>query len=388
MISKSRYITPVYRGRGLGRKRRRQRKFFYIMLSVLIILCFILMAYSRQESIMGIFRTPIDAPKKFSAEQIDTGEFTFKWSAVKGAKGYVIYKYNKKTDKYDTVKKLSNKAKSFTAKIDKNARYSIKSYKRSMNEDVYSENYTYCKLKTISDMIEIVGHRGAMDKAPENTLVSYKLAHEIGYKGFETDYWETYSNELIISHGKDISPATGIYENVKNLTIDSLHDYPVVRGINVDKYATQYMPAFEEAIQSAARYKMNIYLHTKNVEISDTAVEKIVSVIKKYNMQKKATVFSANRDVFLKLKEHNLRTGFLILPQSGWDIRGAIDFAGKNKADVLIMHYTKYLKKKHLREAHKYNIKVGCYDTSNLKAAFKMVDFDMDFMITNKDFIS
>lgn len=388
MVTKSRYVTPVYRGQGLGRRRRRKRKLFFIMLAVLLVLYLCYAAYSRKD----IFtkqpvEIPLDSPKTFTAVQQSSGKFKFLWQPVENVDGYRVYKYNSEIKKFELFKNFNKNINSFFSSA-KYKSYAVKSYRKTDKKYIFSKKFTRCKITTISDMIEIVGHRGAMDKAPENTLVSYKKAHEIGYKGFETDYFVTYTGDPIVSHDRNISVFTGVDEDILNLTEADRTDYPIIKGINIKKYTTQYLPSFEEAVQSAARYNMNVYFHTKNEDIPDIAIEKIVSIIKKYKMRDKATVFSGKNNLFLKLKKYDLRVGYLVLPQNENDIINAVDFAGKNKADVMIMHYTKYLKKKHIINAHNYNIKVGCYDTSDLKSAFKMVDFNVDFLITNKDFIS
>ena len=51
MVTKSRYVTPVYRGQGLGRRRRRNRRIIFILIAVLIILYFCFSAYSRKDDI-------------------------------------------------------------------------------------------------------------------------------------------------------------------------------------------------------------------------------------------------------------------------------------------------------------------------------------------------
>lgn len=389
MVTKSRYVTPVYRGQGLGRRRRRNRRIIFILIAVLIILYFCFSAYSRKDDIKKTIQKTlsVESPKSFSAIQKRSGKFKFKWSPVEGAQGYTIYKYSTNSNKYIELRKFNGDTTEFTSRIQK-AKYAVKSYIKNGKKYITSKKYTVCRFKTISDMIEIVGHRGALDQAPENTLASYKRAHEIGYQSFETDYFETDSNDLIICHDRDLSIFTNFKESIQNVTDSNRKDYPITKGINISRYTTQYLPTFEEAVQSASRHNMNIYLHTKNVDLTETAMNRIESIIKKYHMRNKATVFTPQPKLFFKLKKHDIRVGFLNLPNNTSDIVKAIDFAGKNKADILIMHYTKYLKKEHVNTAHTYNLKFGCYDTSDLKAAFKMVDFNVDFMITNKDFIS
>ena len=387
MVFRSSYVTPVYRGQGLGRKRRMKRRLFFIFLSVLLVLYIALLGYNNRKSIYRFFVKPIDAPKNFSVSEMKNGKVKLKWSKVNSAEGYKLFKYNAKEKSYNAIKKLNNKTFEYVCDYE-NTLYAVKAYKKVWNWNDYSERSNTVPLTTISDMIEIVGHRGTMDKTPPNTLIAYEKAFESGYKGFETDYWETYSGDLIVCHEKDMSISTGVYKNVKELTEQTRKDYPVTKGVNVDKYATQYLPSVEEAVQSAATFKMNIYLHTKNLNFSNEAVEKVAKIIEKYKMEDKATVFTPRKDVFLRLKARNIRTGFLILPESADDIVSATEFAGKNKADVLLMHYTPYLKKKHIKTAHNYNLKVGCYDTSNRESAFELIELNVDFMITNKDFLN
>ncbi len=385
MLYKSRYVTPVYRGRGLGRRRKRQRKTILIVIALVIVLYLAFVIYSRKDDFKQVEVKPIASPASFTAVQMENGKFLFTWSSVKGSDGYKLYKYS--SNNYTEVKKFGKSVNTYISGKIKGD-YAVKAFKKTADNVVESKNYTACKITSISDMIEIVGHRGAMDQAPENTLVSYNRAHQIGYKGFETDYFETDSNDLIISHDRDISIFTNFNESVENLTEATRMDYPITKGININKYPTQYFPSFEQAVKSASDYNMNLYLHTKNADLSEAAMSKIENIFKKYNMRDKATVFTPVRDLFIKLKEHDFRVGFLVLPNSSYDIRDAVEFAGRNNADILIMRYTQYLKKKHIRNAHKYNLKVGCYDRSDLKSAFKMVDFKVDFMITNRDFIS
>lgn len=389
MLSKSKYVTPVYRGSGYGRTRKRKRKlkFVFIFLAVLILLYLAFMLFSHKDNLIKKEVKPIDAPKSFSAVQMANGKYKFKWSAVKDANGYKLYKYDNQDYKYKELKVFNGNVTSYISKLEK-SKYAVKAFKKADKKIIYSKNYTECKMKSITDMIEIVGHRGAMDQAPENTLVSYRRAFVLGYAGFETDYFETDSGDLIICHDKDISIFTGINESILNLTDETRFNYPITKGVNVKEYDTQFMPTFEEAVSAASKYKMNIYLHTKNPDITDGAIEKIEAIINEYDMRDNATVFTPSRDLFIKFKEYNFRAGFLILPNSSADIESAVEFAGKNKADVLIMRYTGYLKQKHIDSAHNYHLKVGCYDRSDLKSAFKMAKMKIDFMITNEDFLS
>lgn len=80
MLSKSKYVTPVYRGSGYGRTRKRKGKlkFVFIFLAVLILLYLAFMLFSHKDNLIKKEVKPIDAPKSFSAVQMANGKYKFK----------------------------------------------------------------------------------------------------------------------------------------------------------------------------------------------------------------------------------------------------------------------------------------------------------------------
>ena len=53
-----------------------------------------------------------------------------------------------------------------------------------------------------------VAHRGASGAAPENTMASLRLAHELGAAGFETDLHMTADGVIVLLHDADIRRTT------------------------------------------------------------------------------------------------------------------------------------------------------------------------------------
>ena len=98
-----------------------------------------------------------------------------------------------------------------------------------------------------------IGHRGAMDLAPEGTLAAFQQAKEAGYKRFECDVWYTNSKEFIISHDKNIKKATGKDKNAWTLSSKNRKNYPIIHGTNVKKYPTQYLPTMQEVLNFAEK---------------------------------------------------------------------------------------------------------------------------------------
>ena len=54
----------------------------------------------------------------------------------------------------------------------------------------------------------IIAHRGASGEAPENTMVAFKLAWELGADGIEGDFHLTRDGHIVAIHDKDTNKVT------------------------------------------------------------------------------------------------------------------------------------------------------------------------------------
>lgn len=322
----------------------------------------------------------VTAPK--IAYKWTKGHLKVNWQNVKFATSYNIklrLNYNKK--KYCRITNLKTTTYTFTTKklsgLSLNKVYDILVLPYQNDTKLFSGKIT-------TRDIEITGHRGRMDIAPENTLISFKEAYKSGYDSFEADYWETKSGDLIISHDRILS-ACGSTADVRTLTAADIKKYPIIKGKNVKKYSTQYLPTVEQAIKAASTYKMKIYLHTKDSNTSDKAFKKIAGYIKKYKMQGKATVFSGTASTFERIVKNKLRAGFLTLPNNINDVKNSLKYAQSKKAKVVIFRYgADCINADILKLAHSYKLKMGCYNINDESTASDFANMKGDFLITNK----
>jgi len=70
----------------------------------------------------------------------------------------------------------------------------------------------------------IMAHRGDASKAPENTMLSMKLAVEAGADVLETDVQMTSDGEMVLFHDDDLSRVAGRSERIDELTLDDLRE--------------------------------------------------------------------------------------------------------------------------------------------------------------------
>lgn len=65
--------------------------------------------------------------------------------------------------------------------------------------------------------IIVVGHRGAMGHAPENTMVSFETAVKLGADMIELDIHRSRDGDLIVMHDEDVARTTDGHGHVKDL---------------------------------------------------------------------------------------------------------------------------------------------------------------------------
>jgi glycerophosphoryl diester phosphodiesterase len=70
--------------------------------------------------------------------------------------------------------------------------------------------------------LQIVAHRGAMDKAPENTASAFEAALSHRIDGIELDIQMTADGVLVIYHDETLNKITGTQQTVSELTYDEL----------------------------------------------------------------------------------------------------------------------------------------------------------------------
>ena len=97
----------------------------------------------------------------------------------------------------------------------------------------------------------IIAHRGASGEAPENTMVAFKLAWELGADGIEGDFHLTRDGHIVAIHDKDTNKVTK-GRNKLNVRKSSLKELQVldVGSWKNETYSQARIPTLEDVIDS------------------------------------------------------------------------------------------------------------------------------------------
>jgi glycerophosphoryl diester phosphodiesterase len=137
---------------------------------------------------------------------------------------------------------------------------------------------------------ETLGHRGAPKQAPENTLLSFRRAIDIGVDWIEFDLRRSRDGVLVVIHDDTVDRTTDGKGKVCDMTLDELQMLDAGNG--------QKIPSLRQVIDLAkGRVKMDM-------EIKETGIEMdVVDAIRSSGIAGHSMVSSFLYDSIRKVKE-------------------------------------------------------------------------------------
>ena len=109
-------------------------------------------------------------------------------------------------------------------------------------------------------MVANIAHRGASGNYPENTLLAFRKALEIGVDEIELDLYFTMDEQLVIMHDSTVNrttDGTGLIADLTLAKIKSL-DAGIVFG---ESFRGERVPTWEEALELVGgKVKLNVHL--------------------------------------------------------------------------------------------------------------------------------
>jgi len=139
----------------------------------------------------------------------------------------------------------------------------------------------------------IFGHRGVSDETPENTVVGFERAVEMGLAGVELDVQLCRSGELVILHDEEVDKLTGGSGAVKDLSFEYLRELDAGAHFSED-FRGAKVPTLEEVLE-VMRGKMIVNIELKTRSIRDDGLEaKVVALVDKMGLGSSVILSSFN----------------------------------------------------------------------------------------------
>ncbi len=131
----------------------------------------------------------------------------------------------------------------------------------------------------------VEGHRGFRAEYPENTLISYEAAMELGVDAIEFDVHLTADKVPVLMHYGNAFRTCGVDCELKDMTLEEVKQ---LEPICVDKFGDRFkgmgitVPTLEELLQLCHDKYPHITLGVKIKSYTEETVDLTVELLKKY----------------------------------------------------------------------------------------------------------
>ncbi len=174
----------------------------------------------------------------------------------------------------------------------------------------------------------LIAHRGLNREAPENTLVAFAKAKELGVDGVELDVLLSKDEHLVVTHNEDLSLFTGIRSCVHDLTLSELRKLDFGSHFS-SQYKGEKIPTLREVFELLqGKMWINVEIKGRNIWNDGRELE-IARLIQEMKMEDQIWISSFNIFALrrmMKIAPH-LKRGYLFYEgQDPFSRRGIWNF--------------------------------------------------------------
>lgn len=228
--------------------------------------------------------------------------------------------------------------------------------------------------------MKIFAHRGFSGKYPENTMLAFQKAYEVGCDGIELDVQMTKDGVLVIMHDETIDRTTNGTGNLRDYTYEELCQFDCY-GMFKGKYTFQKIPTLREYLEWVKPTGLLTNIELKNsVYYYEGLEEKVFEMVKELEMEDKILFSSFNLVSVLKCKK--------MMPQvpAGFLTETKVDNMGAFAKEYGVDYYhpgLDFLKEDVVENCHAYGREVNVWTVNRKKEMKKMAKWKVDGIFTN-----
>ncbi|QKJ61628.1 glycerophosphodiester phosphodiesterase family protein [Flavobacterium sp. M31R6] len=222
------------------------------------------------------------------------------------------------------------------------------------------------------DKILKIGHRGAKGYEPENTLVSFEKAIEMGADGIELDVHLSLDGHLIVIHDESIDRTTNGKGVVNQMTLQELKSFTINEEYTI--------PTLEEVLD-LVNQRCFVNIELKNQDTAEKVVQLIEYYISDENWSQTHFIVSSfdwNALQQVRFLNDEIRIG--VLTETDLDL--ALSFARFMKAEALHPDF-QLLSNKYTSKIQEKGIKVFPWTVNEIDDIQKMKSYKVDGIITD-----
>lgn len=230
------------------------------------------------------------------------------------------------------------------------------------------------------DKIQVIAHRGASAISPENTMIAFKRAIEMGVDAIETDVQMTKDGHLVLIHDEQIDRTTNGSGWVKDFTLEQIKRLDAGSWFS-SSYGRETIPTLDEFFRLI--YPTSLWV---NIEIKMGFVfypgieEKLIQKIKEYQMENRVIVSSFNHYSIVLIKEIAPEIETAVLFMEGlyepWNY-------ARHLGSNFLHPYKEVVYTYFMEGAHQAGMKVQPFTVDDKEEMMSMIKMGVDGIMTN-----
>ncbi|MGH4140196.1 glycerophosphodiester phosphodiesterase [Clostridium sp.] len=223
-------------------------------------------------------------------------------------------------------------------------------------------------------------HRGASAYYPENTLISFEKAIEMGATGIETDVQLTKDGILVLIHDEMVNRTTDGEGLVKDYTYKELNKLDAGSWMG-EKFAGAKIPTVEELIYLTLDSDIVINFEIKNgIVIYEDIEQKLIDLIYKHKINHKVILSSFNHYSIAKCNKISKAINTGVLYMEG--IYKPYNYASTVGAKA-IHPYVLAINEEVIKETKKHKTQINVFTVDDEEKMKFLLDMKVDGIITN-----
>jgi glycerophosphoryl diester phosphodiesterase len=228
----------------------------------------------------------------------------------------------------------------------------------------------------------VVAHRGFSGAAPENTLVAFQKAIELGSDMIELDVHLSKEGEVVVIHDSTLERTTPGQGKIIDHTLQELRQLDA--GVKFSPlFAGERIPTLKEVLD-LAQGKIEVNIEVKNgflepYSIHDLA-DRTLKAVENAGMLPHVLFSSFHPVALERIREKNPKAYVALLFSQPWN---ALEEVTKGKSYSVLNLRDIHLIKEKIALLKKHNLRVNVYTVNSEEGMNQFISWGVDGIITN-----
>ncbi|MDO4942939.1 MAG: glycerophosphodiester phosphodiesterase [Lachnospiraceae bacterium] len=223
-------------------------------------------------------------------------------------------------------------------------------------------------------------HRGFSGKYPENTMLAFQKAYEVGVDGIELDVQLTKDGELVIIHDESVDRTTDGTGYVRDYTLTELRNLDA-SYLYIGKTEKNLIPTFREYCEWVKDKDLITNIELKTGVFEYLGIEKqVLDLLQEYHLEEKVIISSFNHFSILRMKEMAPQLKYGLLSETWFIDAGAY----VKSLDVACYHpIFRNLTPEVVKELKSHNIEINTFTVNTREDVLDLYEKGIDSVIGN-----